>query len=431
MEMSDTLKQRLIAHAIRLRQHASELEDQKTVLEQELARNKTQTRIIAEEIGAILTWLQCQPGDLRPTNSDVNCDYFNQQGEDDMKYHNVTFKKTPSGKTWYTRLRAGGKQYYLSASTQNKLKIKIKELLKNVQPQDQLLLQQANQQKGSGYTFGQFYKIWLDVFKKNIKATTRRSYETIYKRFSAQFCKTSIEQISTLLIVRELDRYAGTRSGQQLYVLAKDVLEKAKRQRLIEYNPLDNVPTPKYIAPERHVLNREQQQRFAAACQHSRCGDFYLVALWQGLRRGEILMLKPNDIDLQSHTLRVDESITDRSNETTTKNKFSNRTMPLFAKTEQILQKYLGLPADERIFKTDTKTLSEELVKILAAANLPKITAHELRHTFITYCRDNNVPEHVVQKWVGHQIGSAVTGKTYTHVTDETSKRYYDLLNNI
>lgn len=342
-----------------------------------------------------------------------------------MKFHNVSFKKTKGG-TWYTRIRKNGQQYYVSAPTQNKLRLNLKEFLKRY---DETVPRIENGVKH--YTLAQYYKLWLEIYKKDVKATTKRSYNVAYKRLTKEFVNKLLERIGTIEAVEELRRFDGLRSSQQMYVLLKDIFNKAFKERLINTNPLENVPLPKYTPPERRVMDKQQQEKFITACKVSKYGDFFLLALFQGLRRGEILMLKPNDIDFENSTLRIDESITDTSDETTTKNKFSNRTMPLFERTKVILEKYMKFPADERIFKVSSTVLSEHLTKILAVAGIPKFTTHELRHTFITFCRDNNVPEHVVQKWVGHQIGSKVTSKTYTHVTDETSKRYTDLLNKI
>ncbi|MDR2047070.1 MAG: hypothetical protein LBP79_04110 [Clostridiales bacterium] len=44
---------------------------------------------------------------------------------------------------------------------------------------------------------------------------------------------------------------------------------------------------------------------------------------------------------------------------------------------------------------------------------------HELRHTFITRCHEKQIDEILVQKWVGHTIGSTMTKGVYTHIADD------------
>lgn len=359
---------------------------------------------------------------LFETRSSNECDY----GDQPMKYHNVTFKKTPGG-TWYTRIRKNGQQFYLSATTQTKLRLKINEFLKGSGFEGSLLAYKSKQ-----YTVDQFFEYWLEVYKKELKETSKRAYRVAFNRFSDRFSKFYIQDVKAYDIVTELKPFKGTRSAQQMFVLMKDFFGKAVREGIVNQNPLANLDMPKHEQAEKHIFTAEQRKKFIQVCTGGdKYCDFFLVALLQGLRRGEILMLKPNDIDFENNTLRVDESISDYSADFTTKNKYSNRTMPLFDTTKKVLQKYRNLPEDERFFKMGTKELSQKLQKILNQAELPKLTIHELRHTFISWCRDNGVPEHVVQKWVGHQIGSKVTSQVYTHVLDETSKRFSDLLNNI
>lgn len=356
--------------------------------------------------------------------------YLESQGDiGEMEYHNLTIRQTPGAKTWYTRIRLGGKQIYISGKTQKQVVAKIQELLKQIESKTKRKKIESRTTKN--ITFGDFYNQWLDIYKQNLKESTKNTYKTTYNNVSMKFRKLKLCEIDTFVAVRELDKVPASRMKQRVYVLMKDVFSKAVKRRLMDFNPLEDVPTPKYEKKEKHIMTVSQQKVFEQACYAFKHGDAYLVALWQGLRRGELLMLKRNDIDFDNHTLTIDESITDKSNDTTTKNKYSNRTMPLFKHTEELLQKYKDYPENERIFKIDTKTLKLELDSIFESAKLDRLTLHELRHTFVTRCKEQNVPEHIIQSWVGHQIGSKVTSAVYTHVTEESSKKFADLLNNI
>ena len=384
---------------------------------------------ISRKRKASLRGLSVATTDEEPASMEVGRYLINAQGDDaDMKYHGLTIKQTPGAKTWYTRLRLNGKQEYISGKTQKQVISKVRKLLNA--PKESITIV-SKQKKAKSITFGEFYVQWLDIYKRNLKESTKNTYKVTYNNVSEKFRKLQLADIDTYLAVKELDRVSASRMKQRVYVLMKDIFSKALRRRIIEVNPLEDVPTPKYESKEKHVLTVAEQKIFEETCKKFRHGDAYLVALWQGLRRGELLMLRRNDIDFEKKTIRIDESITDKSSDTTTKNKYSNRTMPLFDKTAGLLKKFIDYPEDERIFKIDTKTLSQELDKIFAKAELRKLTLHELRHTFVTRCKEQNVPEHIIQKWVGHQIGSKITSTVYTHVTDESSSKYSDLLNNI
>ena len=57
------------------------------------------------------------------------------------------------------------------------------------------------------------------------------------------------------------------------------------------------------------------------------------------------------------------------------------------------------------------KAIEESLNKL----NIKGITMHSLRHTFVTRCQEKNVQLYILQNWIGHAQGSAVTTRVYTH----------------
>lgn len=59
-----------------------------------------------------------------------------------------------------------------------------------------------------------------------------------------------------------------------------------------------------------------------------------------------------------------------------------------------------------------------------------KYTLHSLRHTFITKCQEAGVPLHIIQRWVGHTIGSNVTNSVYTHSRELAELENIEKINN-
>ena len=102
----------------------------------------------------------------------------------------------------------------------------------------------------------------------------------------------------------------------------------------------------------------------------------------------------------------------------------------MFELTQKILARYKDLDPNKRIFE---KLNSAKLYKLFATlqekAELPKICIHELRHTFITRCHEKGIDEMIVQRWVGHQIGSRMTKAVYTHISNDKEQEYIKLLN--
>ena len=141
-----------------------------------------------------------------------------------------------------------------------------------------------------------------------------------------------------------------------------------------------------------------------------------------------MLAITGNDIDLINKKLIINKAINKNNEITHTKNKQSNRIMPLFNKTIEIIKKYIN--NQNRIFNISYTTTQRNLKEILQKSNLPQnISIHDLRHTFITNCKNKNIPEHVIQALVGHEIGSNVTKQVYTHYNETDNLSYIDKLN--
>lgn len=49
----------------------------------------------------------------------------------------------------------------------------------------------------------------------------------------------------------------------------------------------------------------------------------------------------------------------------------------------------------------------------------PEHHSHELRHTFISRCKESGVPSEVVSIWAGHSLSGTITTTVYTHYSDE------------
>lgn len=153
------------------------------------------------------------------------------------------------------------------------------------------------------------------------------------------------------------------------------------------------------------------------------------MTLYQGLRKGEVLGLTAEDVDLENNALTINKALSDRGFLDTTKNTSSNRIMPIFNPTIEIL-KNINLKTKDRLFNISNAKMQSDFTKAIEELKLnPKYTIHSLRHTFITNCQDSGIPEHIIQSWVGHTIGSNVTKTVYTHIQKESNLLNINKLN--
>lgn len=342
-----------------------------------------------------------------------------------MKYQNKTITKRKDRKnSWIIRFRYNNRQYAVYGKTQKDIVKKYKTKLKELKEPKQTIIKE--------YTLKEWYNEYMKLYKIGVvKDTTIRKDNFTFEKLK-KFYNYKLKDITALQIQELISKQENDTPKKNIYLLLNAMLEKAYINDLVNKNIMKLVDKPKYKAKEKQALTKEEETNLINACKTHKQGNFILLCLYQGLRRGECLALKVNDIDFKNNTLRIDESINQHTNRTDTKNEQSNRTMPLFNKTKELLKDIIkNKNENDYIFDTSFDKVDKDLKSITEELKIKHITIHSLRHTFITRCQENNIPLFVVQKWVGHEKGSVVTTKIYTHLNKETENKYTNIINNI
>ncbi|GHU98500.1 site-specific integrase [Clostridia bacterium] len=284
------------------------------------------------------------------------------------------------------------------------------------------------------YTLQEWFDEWLVSYKGNLRANSINGYKAFFKHFT-ELRDKQLTDVTSAMLAKVLNEKPLCRQAKDgMKSMLKQMFSAAHNDKLIDSNPTLYLPRPKATPPvrSRNALTVEQEQRFIdTALADIDKYEPLLICLLQGVRKGEMLALRPNDLDFERNALRIDESY-DEQNPTDllTKNADSNRTMPMFELTRKILSKYVTAEPSKRIYEKFYSTkLHKALKELQAKANLPKFTVHELRHTFITRCHEKKIDEMIVQKWVGHQIGSRMTKAVYTHISNDAEREFIELLN--
>jgi integrase len=157
------------------------------------------------------------------------------------------------------------------------------------------------------------------------------------------------------------------------------------------------------------------------------------------MRRGELLGLKWDDVDLENATVRVRRTLTRIDNGRRLdlgppKNKQSRRTVRLTERAVEALRSHLEQQLKEiealgdlykdqgLVFTTEAGTLinpsnlrQRSLAPLQKRAGLPQITFHDLRHTCASLLFQRNVHPKFVQELLGH-ASVAITLDTYSHM---------------
>lgn len=216
--------------------------------------------------------------------------------------------------------------------------------------------------------------------------------------------------------------------------LLTNTLNAAERQEYITKNPMRAVSPPKKRQREAKFYTPEQLGVLLAKAVGTRLELPMFICAYLGLRRGELCGLRWSDVDLEHHTITIENTRTQAGKkeiEKGTKTASSTRTLYLpdtlcdmlkAAKEHQqacraTYKNTVIVMEDGRPFRPNY--LSELFGKFLADNDLPKIVLHELRHTFASLSNQAGIPAYNIGKALGHST-PATTQKIYTHLLDQT-----------
>ena len=346
---------------------------------------------------------------------------INVSNSHEIKYKGVKIHKNIISNSYYARFRKNGKQHFVSAKTKKLCYVRFKE--KYIQ------LEREKKFNNNSITFIEWYSKWLNLYKQNkVKQSTIEDYEKTLKYIPNEIREKKLVLISIEDVLSLLNSVEKPRTRQKVFELMSMMFDKAEKHDIITKNVMLRIDKPKHEKQNSQPLTTKQQEDFVFASDNVLHGDYFLVCLYQGLRKGEALAITREDIDFENKTLRINKSINKNNRFDTTKNKQSNRVMPLFDKTIQVLLKYKNISKEKRVFNFSPKIQRQALSKINE-----KLTFHiktkDLRSTFITRCQEMNIPEFIIQSWVGHKIGSRVTCSVYTKHNAEIDFKYINIFN--
>ena len=263
---------------------------------------------------------------------------------------------------------------------------------------------------------------WIDGRSIRLKPSTIDGYRGNLRRYIASHPIGSMpigeiapEHIIVLLAPIVAKGY--TRQAQLVQILLGAAFKAAVKQRILTYNPVDCVDKLQHSAKKTPWLTAEQARQFLR-CARQRKDPFLLA--WElgmvcGLRRGEILGLKYQDIDfdrMQLHVCRQRIQLHGQLIEAPPKSRTSVRMIPISA---QMADQLRFQRRDGYLIDCSVGALCRALESALTAAQLPRITLHGLRHTMAAVAASDGVPIKILQQIMGHAQFST-TADVYAHV---------------
>lgn len=327
-------------------------------------------------------------------------------------------------------------------------------------------------------TLQQWLDTWLNItIKGSIKDTTWLIYESLIKNH----INPEIGGIRLLNLqashIQKLynDKLTGGRSDKKknketgeleqkegglspktirhIHQVIKGSLDQAIKERYLSINPASAVKLPKLLKKEMKTLSIEQVKMFLETAStnqfYKRYYTAYLLELYTGLRRGELLGLRWKDIDFKNYTIKVIQQLVKvGSSHVLRELKTESSQNRVIAITDDVIQalkehkknkaaEYKFIGYDELSVK---KMLSEGLVftnelgnllqprnflrnfkGALKASGIDSIRFHDMRHTFALLSLQQGVDIKTLQSDLGHE-SIETTLDRYGHVNEDMKR---------
>lgn len=221
----------------------------------------------------------------------------------------------------------------------------------------------------------------------------------------------------------------------QIHRILHRAFEKAKDNGLISKNPCDGVDTPSPDDYEPIIYTEELFNELLRKLKGHKLEAFVLIAGMCGLRRGELLGLTWEDIDLKNGIITVNKNVVATREGIETKDpktKKSKRSIAIPPAIIPALKRLRGV--GPILIRNDGNqyhpgTVSRMFREFLEKNGLPHIRIHDLRHFNATMMLKYGVTEREAQERLGHSTGQMT--KKYQHILKEMDKNAADKLNKV
>lgn len=308
---------------------------------------------------------------------------------------------------------------------------------------------QLDYTKEGKYTVGQWLDEWFDAYAKvKVRASSHQTYKGyIENHIKPNIGDIPIEKLTSLRLqkfYRKLltegrvpriesenqPKGLSAKTVRNIHQVISSAMSMAVKHKLILSNPAEGCELPKVEHREMRTIPAEQLGAFLREAKESGVYELYYLDLATGLRRGELLGLKWDDIDLDQgviHVRRQVYRIDGEIREVPLKTKHSYRNISISKDAVELLREMKTRRVSEYVFPSPSggpispDSVLNMLHRVLKRAGLPAVRFHDLRHTFATLALQNGVDIKTVSGMLGH-FSAGFTLDTYAHVTTAAQK---------
>ena len=288
-------------------------------------------------------------------------------------------------------------------------------------------------------TVSDFLADWLEGIGQRVRPRTHESYAAAMRLYivpaigNLPLAKLQPEHVARMLARLSARGDLAPTTVRYAYSVLRTALGAALRQGKVYRNVATLTDPPRRSGREMQPLTRDEARALLDGTRDDPRHALYVTALGSGLRQGELLALRWQDIDLQAGKLTVRHSLQRFTRELApTKTDRSRRTLRLPHQVTTALAAHRDrqavIPVSGLVFATaageplHSVNVTLSLQRALRRLGLPQRRFHDLRHTFATLALEAGEDLATVSRALGH-TSVATTADVYMHVTPAMQDR--------
>lgn len=243
-------------------------------------------------------------------------------------------------------------------------------------------------------TLAAYAPTWLRSIERSVRPATYSFYKTLVEVHLSELGHYRVARV-TPPVVRSLiehmqaEGYA-SRTVRGVLDVLRHVLRQAMADGIVDRNAVELVRRPRLEQKAPRHFTSEQAQRFLAAAEGDNLRPLFALALYTGLRRGELLALTWNDVDLKAGWLNVRQAKTGAG----------VRRLPLVDESIEVLRQLERRPGP--VFLVSPSHATRRVAVVCQRAGLEPVTFHSLRHSTASILLDEGVDRETIREILGH-----------------------------
>jgi integrase len=164
-------------------------------------------------------------------------------------------------------------------------------------------------------TLAEYMDQWLSETAKNrLRPKTYKDYAGLTQvHIAPALGHIKLKNLTPLHVQQfyssKLESGLSKRTVEYLHAVLHSALKQAVRWELVPRNVTQAVNPPRPEKKERPTLTLQQARRFLEAAREDRFGSLYMLVIQTGMRRGELLGLRWDDVDLEGRLLHIRQTL--------------------------------------------------------------------------------------------------------------------------